>query len=737
MTITARVAISLLLIAGILVGALVHQLSQVEKLQGINREVSLIKLEAARISVRLLQGLDGVGEFAAKWALLGDPDYLPQWEAWEEAVEDDLRRLAAVGLSEPKEKLRLVMEDRWSEYRRAAAGLTEDPVASLPGVEAILASLREDTSELIATNEAAVAERAAASAAAAERARRVAWIGTGSAILLAGILSLLLVTSISRPLRRLTRGTRELARGRFEHRLRVRGPAELELLGRDFNRMAAQLGELESMKRDFLSHVSHELKTPLAAIQETIEIFLDEVPGPLTPKQARLMELSRASSQRLSSMISNLLEISRLEAESDAYHPDWNDLAGIVGSVLDEAEPLAQERALRLGLAVEASDTRLLCDRVRLAEVVGNLVGNAVKFSPDGGEVLVTISDAGEGSDSRNPPPGRNGAPKGGTPRIIISVEDEGPGIPDSEKERVFEKFRQVPGPRRAGAHGVGLGLAIVKRIVDAHGGTVTVGDRPGGGASFQVVLPRIPPRWKDLEEPGEEVQEPAGRSGAFPEGSPVPAASPRHAGVRTLPVTVLALTGFALGGCLPFQGGGAGEDSRVGAPPVTTAGTPESPASGPETAGSSPILVDGVAGLLVARGWSLLAAGEFEEAGRLFAEVRDGTGGVGSEAKVEALWGLVMVHLLPESSARDPALAVDALTALEEEYPGELPGLQAFLVRELVEELDGVRSVAQEQEEVLRRLVETVEALKRIDLTRRPSRDARPDSIDGGPGAP
>jgi hypothetical protein len=159
MTITARVAISLFLIAGILVGALAHQLSQIEKLQGINREVSLIKLEAARISVRLLQGLDGVGEFAAKWALLGDPDYLPQWEAWEEAVEDDLRRLAEVGLSEPEEGLRRVMEDRWSEYRRAAAGLTEDPVASLPAVEAVLASLREDTSELIATNEAALRRR--------------------------------------------------------------------------------------------------------------------------------------------------------------------------------------------------------------------------------------------------------------------------------------------------------------------------------------------------------------------------------------------------------------------------------------------------------------------------------------------------------------------------------------------------------------------------------------------------
>jgi signal transduction histidine kinase len=729
MTITARVAISLFLITGILVGALAHQLSQVEKLQAINREVSLIKLEAARISVRLLQGLDGVEEFAAKWALLGDPDYLPQWQDWEEAVDEDLRRLGEVGLSEPEEGLRLQMQDRWAEYETAAAGLASDPVALLPGVEEILSSLREDTSELISANEAAVADRAAASAAAAEQARRIAWIATAAAVLLAGLLSILLVTSISRPLRRLTRGTRELARGRFEHRLRVTGPAELQSLGRDFNRMAAQLGELERLKRDFLSHVSHELKTPLAAIQETIEIFLDEVPGPLTPKQARLMGLSRRSSQRLASMISNLLEISRLEAEADAYHPAWHDLAGIVAGVLEEAEPLAQEQDLRLALRYEASDARLVCDGGRLAEVFGNLVGNAIKFSPAKGEVLVTISD----------PEGDPGVPGGadgssGTASLLILVEDEGPGVPDSEKERIFEKFRQVPGPRRAGAYGVGLGLAIVKRIVEAHGGVVTVEDRPGGGSVFRVELPKVPPRWRERVAPDPGATRSPGGAWAVAAEGPVPAGAHGPSRARTIHLTGLALAVLMSGGCLPFQEGGLEEGPSAEESP--TAGVQAPPGSPTESAASRRISADGVESLLVTRGWTLLADGRFEDARTAFAGVRDETGAVDPELRREALWGLVMVHLLPDSPVRDPGLAVEALRALEEGHRGELPGLQAVLVRELVEELAGVRSVAQEQEEVLRRLVETVEALKRIDLTRRPSREARPDSIDGGPGA-
>lgn len=706
MTITARVAISLFLITGVLVGALTHQLAQVEKLQGINHEVSLIKVEAARISVGLLQGLDGVGEFAAKWVLLGDPDYLPQWEAWEDAVEDELNRLAVVGLSEPEEELRRGMEALWADYRRAAAGLSEAPLAYLPEVERILAALREETTELIATNEAGVAERAAASVAAAEDARRVAWIATGFAVALAAILSLLLYASISRPLRRLTRGTRELARGRFEHRLRVTGPGELQSLGQDFNRMAARLGELERMKRDFLSHVSHELKTPLAAIQETIEIFLDEVPGPLTPKQARLMELSRRSSQRLSSMISNLLGIARLEAEADAYHPGWHNLVEIVESVVEESEPLAQERNLNLVLNVDASDPLLVCDRGRMSEVVGNLVGNAVKFSPEGGEVLVTILEG----EARS---GSEGSP------LLLYVEDEGPGVPDPDKERIFEKFHQVSSSRGAMGQGVGLGLAIVKRIVEAHGGSVRVEDRPGGGASFRVAVPRVPLRWKAEAGPPPEA---AARGKPEEDGRvpSVPAASPRlYAGA------VILLAGLAAGGCLPFQSaGGQGEVQEAVSPPASDSFGPP----------ASPRVTDhGSAGVLLGHGWYLFDRGEYEAARGRFAAVREQrNGGASPAAQEEALWGIAMIHLLPDSPLRDPERAQEALLELENEFEGELPAFQAALVRGLVEELAGVRAVAQEQEEVLRRLVDTVEALKRIDLTRRPAREARPDSLDG-----
>jgi two-component system, NtrC family, sensor histidine kinase GlrK len=710
MTIKARLAISLFLITGILVGALAHQLAQVEKLQGINHEVSLIKVEAARISVRLLQGLEGVREFAAKWVLLGDPDYLPQWEAWEDAVEDDLRRLAAVGLSEPEEEIRRTMEELWTGYRRVAAGLAEDPGTYLPEVEGTLDALREQTAALITANEAGVAERAVASVAAAEDARRVAWIATGSAVLLAAILSLLLFLSISRPLRRLTRGTRELARGRFEHRLRPSGPTELQSLGRDFNRMAARLGELEGMKRDFLSHVSHELKTPLAAIQETIEIFLDGVPGPLTPKQARLMQLSRRSSQRLSSMISNLLEIARLEAEADAYHPDWHNLVEIVESVLEEAEPLAQERNLRLVLIADASDPCLVCDRGRMAEVVSNLVGNAVKFSPEGGEVLVTILEAEAGAPSVDS-------------SFLLHVEDEGPGVPDPEKERIFEKFHQVSDSRSAPGHGVGLGLAIVRWIVEAHGGSVRVEDRPAGGACFRVAVPRMPRRWRGTVGPRPEPE-----TGDDPRAEGRVATLSGSAVRPRVGAVLLLLAGFAAGGCFPFQSGASPEE--VFPPPSPASGSSGSAASAASTMAEVAPTFDATAGVLLAVGWYLFSHGEYSEALSRFTEAGFRAGGASPTAREQALWGMVMVHLHPESPHRDYERARTALLELEAEFEGEPAAWQAALVRGLIEELAEVRSVAEEQEQVLRRLMDTVEALKRIDLNRRPAREARPDSV-------
>lgn len=713
MRITTRVATGLFLVATLLIGALAYQFAQNEKLQAINRELSQIKLEAARISVRLLQDLEGVREFAAKSVVLGDLDYRIQLADWERAVEEDLARLEEVGLSGGEERIRTRMEARWQDYRRIAPTLTDAPLAFVDEVDLILTDLRRATEDLIATNEEVVTERAAAAGEAAVRAQTVGWMAAGLSLVLAGLLSLLLYFSISGPLRRLTRGTRELARGHFDHRLRIRGPGELRHLAEDFNHMAKQLGELEGMKQDFVSHVSHELKTPLAAIQETIEVLLDELPGPVTFKQTRLLELARKSSNRLSSMISDLLEISRLEAGASAYHPRWGDLREITRSVVDEMEPLARERNIRMAVLSGAKPAALVCDEDRAGDVVGNLVGNALKFSPEGATVRVSLTRLDTLPDflaSRD----REGIGGEQGPLLLLSVEDEGPGVPDEHKELVFEKFHQVNPRARIRGQGVGLGLAIANRIVEAHRGAIWVEDRPGGGAIFRVAFPTVPSRWRD-------------RVPAAPPGPRRPSSEgkTRSTGARRTTVgLVLAtlLVGFGPVGCASTP---ASEEVSVPVPDpdLDITEEPSYTASPPEE-----IPLTTPAAIRLSRGWELLERREFTEAtGEFQAVIEEGETG---SRRAEALWGIALVNLFPGNQNADPDRARAFLLTIEDDFGETLLGVQAGWTLALLDELRQIQGVAARQETVLRQLGETVDLLKQIDLTRRPAQTPRPDSL-------
>lgn len=506
MKITTRLALGFALLSGVMLGAVGYQLSVVQSLQRINEDVSLVHLDAARLSVRLLQGVEGVREFSAKYVAMGDTGYRDQWTEWEASVEEDLLPLRRIELSGAAEEERERLIASWADYRDAAGalrsvggGLEGSPqnIEALGEVESVLFRVRDHTEELIALNEERVVERMAEATAAGDDARSVAWLAAGAALVLALLTWLFLYLSISGPLRRLAGGTRELAQGRFHHRLSEEGGTELAALARDFNEMARKLGELEDLKQDFVSHVSHELKGPLAAIQETILVLLEELPGPLSERQRHLLELSRGSADRLSVMIENLLEASRIEAGGREYDPVRHDVETIIRSLVAESEPLADERGLRLTTSIRSSNTALICDADRVREVVSNLVGNAIKFSPSGGRVRVTVGRCDAPPDGL-PPDWHEVADRG--PFLLLSVEDEGPGVPEGHREAIFEKFHQVDRSRRIQGQGVGLGLAISRGIVEAHQGAIWVEPRGGGGSAFRVLLPVEPPRWRDRD---------------------------------------------------------------------------------------------------------------------------------------------------------------------------------------------------------------------------------------------
>jgi signal transduction histidine kinase len=262
----------------------------------------------------------------------------------------------------------------------------------------------------------------------------------------------------------------------------VRGSDELALLAEEFNKMADTIAErderLERMNRklleanrvksEFLAMMGHELKTPLHAVRGFSQLLLEEIDGPLTPKQREDIEAVLASGDHLLELIDNILRFSKLEAGEERLHLEEVEPAGLVAEVVQSFERFARERGLQL--ESEVDPFKIQADRTKLRQVLMNLVSNAIKYT-ERGEIKVT-AEARDGE-------------------ALFAVEDTGPGIPPEYRERIFEPFTQVDSSDSREAMGIGLGLTIVKKYVELHGGRVWLKSEPGKGSRFYFTIPQ------------------------------------------------------------------------------------------------------------------------------------------------------------------------------------------------------------------------------------------------------
>ena len=237
-----------------------------------------------------------------------------------------------------------------------------------------------------------------------------------------------------------------------------------------------KLREVDRLKSDFVSHVSHELRTPLTAIKGSIDNMLDGLTGDLNEKQARYLQRMKGNTEHLVRLIEDILDLSRIEAGQIALNPKPLQLARLIAEVCDSLRPLAAGRKIELTAATPA-DLGLTADRDRLTQVLLNLAGNALKFTPEGGRVSVSAEPSGAS--------------------VRIAVRDTGPGIDPRETAQIFQRFFRGSTAARERAEGTGLGLAIAKSLVELHGGTIAVESVLGAGTTFTVDLPAAgpPPR--------------------------------------------------------------------------------------------------------------------------------------------------------------------------------------------------------------------------------------------------
>ncbi|MGN6734508.1 MAG: ATP-binding protein [Candidatus Binatia bacterium] len=239
-------------------------------------------------------------------------------------------------------------------------------------------------------------------------------------------------------------------------------------------RYEQRLKELDKLKSDFVSNVSHELRTPLTAIKGSVDNMLDGLTGDLNEKQSRYLTRIKSNTDRLARLINDLLDLSRIEY-GVTLQPTNLRLAPLLREVAESLRPVAAVK--RITIAVESPDETVTAwaDPDRVSEILMNLLGNAIKFTPPDGKV--TLSVEGRGADW-----------------VKISVADTGPGIPPEEANRIFDKFYQVPQLEKQKIVGTGLGLSITKALVEMHGGKIWLESEVGRGSIFSFVIPAEQP---------------------------------------------------------------------------------------------------------------------------------------------------------------------------------------------------------------------------------------------------
>ena len=293
-------------------------------------------------------------------------------------------------------------------------------------------------------------------------------LSTMITLTLAFIVTYWLTYRIVKPLRQMAAATRRFAQGDFSARLSVVGRDEVAELADSLNHMAVSLSSLESMRRNFIASVSHELKTPMTTITGFVDGILD---GTIPPeKQRYYMKIVSDEVKRLSRLVRSMLDLSRIDAGELELNRSRVNLTELVGNVLVSSEQRIEKKHLRITGMEDCEDYAMLGDYDLMGQVLYNLLDNAIKFTNEGGEIQIHLSRA--------------------AGRIYCAIRNTGDGIPPEEMPQIFERFYKSDRSRSLDKNGMGLGLYIVKTVINLHQGEITVRSVAGEYTEFSFWVP-------------------------------------------------------------------------------------------------------------------------------------------------------------------------------------------------------------------------------------------------------
>lgn len=453
---------SLPLILGMLDAAI-----YVDRVTGQGRTAVVQAAQAARASRMLMEQVTGLERIVRQYLVLGDAELLGDYDRLRANFKATTSELSLLPLNEYQLRELNRAADREQTLHLLLSRASPAPVDRRNLIEGYVALSDMARGVLSASNDLTDREIEHMRQS-AEDARRILLRHLVATVALGILIAFGVTLLVARPIRELDQAIRRLGTGRFEGNIQVRGPADLEYLGGRLDWLRGRLEELEHQKRLFLRHVSHELMTPLTALREGSELLAEGATGQLSQQQREIIAILQHNSIRLQTLIEGLIDYHRAQEGLARLDAVPVRLDRIVEQVLDTHKLAAHARGVRAELLVHPLTMNADSDKLRV--VVDNLVSNAIKYSPDGGTISLSLSRHGDS--------------------VILDVCDAGPGIPAEDRERIFEWFYRGEHGHQGRVRGSGLGLAIARELVIAHRGRIEVIEDGAGGAHFRVTLP-------------------------------------------------------------------------------------------------------------------------------------------------------------------------------------------------------------------------------------------------------
>jgi two-component system sensor histidine kinase GlrK len=459
--------VALPLFAAILVSSL-----QVGRLARYSEDAVQRSVEITQGARALVEQVTAMERSARQYLVLKDESRLYAYHDIHGQFQANLAHLAELE-PEPSSRERLAaVGARAREIHGVIASSSVDSPDSRAKVNEF-AGLASEVREILTLADGLVGRQVDTMRIMAAEAQRLLYWQSMALIPAAVMVAALFFLWISRPVRQVDQAIRDLGDGQFEAAIRVGGPRDMEALGERLDWLRRRLRGIEEEKTQFLRHISHELKTPLAAVREGADLLEERLLGPLNDSQLEVTRILQHNALRLQRLIEDLLAFSRLrEVRGVALAREDVALADLVGAVLADHRLALIKKSIDVQL--DLAQVVVTGDRAKLHVVVDNLFSNAVKYTPNGGQIRLRLERDGE--------------------RAVLDVSDSGPGIPVEERAHIFDAFYQGRTQPEGPIRGTGLGLAIARECALAHGGGISVVAQEGPGACLRLVLPSARP---------------------------------------------------------------------------------------------------------------------------------------------------------------------------------------------------------------------------------------------------